>query len=396
MKYDFFIAYASPDKVAAEELSWQLQDLDRIVFLDKDGIVPGANWDLELSDALDRSQVVIVLVSSHSAQAHYQRDEIARAIARSRENPDAVKVVPVMLPGAVPARLPYGLSTVQSINANAAGGMKRVAKTLSDLLPLDGTEQIQARRNAYYALGAALRLNRVKQWTQILEASQVAENALFLLHGPHDQNVGLFLERIQRFFSQELTVPHDICRVRFYIQGQTPRTGTDWLAHLRDALQCTGPLGPWLRQKAQQKPVFIMLGQNPLPLDRLTDQHIDALREFITDNLPTILRESRVLRGIGVMLALDYEVASQPLIAKFVDWGARAEASDTLRFRALPQASLPSWEDVHDYLTTNVTPRPQADQIALIRQEYDRRASNPELTFEKLARLIDRYTLIGH
>jgi TIR domain len=397
MKFDFFIAYASPDRDAAEELSWQLQDLDRVVFLDKADIELGAAWDAELSDALGRSRVVVVLVSSHSAKAHYQREEIARAVKLARDDSDGIKVVPVMLPGATSAHIPYGLSVVQSVDANTAGGLKRVARKLNDLLPLNEAEQIQLRRNAYYALGAALRLDRVKQWNQILEASQVAENALFLFHGPHDQNVGLFLERIQRFFSQELTVPHRICRVRFNIQGQTPRTGTDWLAHIRDALQCTGPLGSRLRQMVQQQPLFIILGQNPLPADRLADQHIDALREFIIENLPSMLREARLLRGIGVMLALDYEVLSPPdLITKFEEWGAQAEATNILRFRPLPQASLPSWDDVNDYLTTSVKPRPQADQIALIRQEYDRRASNPELTFEKLARLIDRYTLSDH
>jgi hypothetical protein len=146
----------------------------------------------------------------------------------------------------------------------------------------------------------------------------------------------------------------------------------------------------------QQQPLFIMLGQNPLPLDRLTGQHIDALHEFITEDFLDILREAQLRRGIGVMLALDYESAPLELIAKLESWGIQAEASHLLRFRLLPQASLPSWDDVSDYLAAHITPRPAADQIALIKQEYDRRASNPDLTFEKLARLIDRYTLADH
>ena len=396
MQYDFFIAYAAPDASHAEDLAWELEDLDRSVFLDSVDIELGATWDTRLSDALSRSRIVVVLVSEHSRNAHYQREEVARAIKRTRDSPDSFKVVPVLLRSATAFDIPYGLAIEQSIDASRAGGLKRVAKTLNANFPSNEVEEeLQFRRNAYYALGAALRLDRVTQWSQILEASQVPENTLFLFHGSHDQNVGLFLERIQRFFSQESTGPRSFHRVRFNIQGQTPRTGTDWLAHLRDALRCRGPLGLGLSQMVRQRPVFIMLGQNPLPLDQLSDQHVEALREFITDNLPALLREAGVRQGVGIMLALDYEEAVPELVEKFDRWGAEAEATNELRFRPLPPASLPSWEEVHNYLITSVTPRPQSEQIALIKEEYDRRASNPNLTFEKLARLLDRYTLTG-
>jgi len=135
-----------------------------------------------------------------------------------------------------------------------------------------------------------------------------------------------------------------------------------------------------------------MLGQSPLAVDQLKDQHIEALREFITDHLIELLREARLSRGISIMLALDYAKINPDLIAKFEAWGRQAEESGLLRFRTLPEASLPSWEEVNDYLQ-GMKPRPDADQVALIRREYDRYASNPDLTFERLARLIDRYTL---
>jgi TIR domain-containing protein len=54
MKFDFFIAHASPDKSAAEDLCWHLQDLDRTVFLDQADIEAGRAWDAELADALEQ------------------------------------------------------------------------------------------------------------------------------------------------------------------------------------------------------------------------------------------------------------------------------------------------------------------------------------------------------
>jgi hypothetical protein len=125
----------------------------------------------------------------------------------------------------------------------------------------------------------------------------------------------------------------------------------------------------------------------------LTSQHVEALGEFITVQLVALLREAQVSRGIAVMLALDYDEIVPDMIAKFHAWGQQAEASMTLRFRPLPQAALPTWDEVNDYLLTSVRPPPAAEQIDLIRREYDRHASNPDLSFERLARLIDRYTL---
>jgi len=203
MQYDYFVAYASVDRGLAEELSWELEDLDRVVFLDSANLRAATPWDESLATGLISSRAIVVLVSKQTAKAYYQREEVARAIGEARPNPDR-KVVPVMLLGATVADIPYGLTNVQAINGAKPGGMKRVARTLNGQLPADKTERIQAVRYAYYTLGAALRLNRVKQWSLVLEAAHIPENTFFLFHGPHDQNVGLFLERIQRFFSQEL------------------------------------------------------------------------------------------------------------------------------------------------------------------------------------------------
>jgi len=395
VEYDFFIAYASPDASQAEDLDWALQDLRRSVFRDRTGIEPGSAWDETLSTVLESARVVVVLISDHSRAAHYQREEIARVIQRGREKPGSVKVVPVLMSNLRPADLPYGLAIEQSIDGMLAGGTKRIAKTLNEKFPRsEGMEQRQ-RRNAYYALGAALRLDRVTQWAQILEASNMLENTLFLFHGSHDQNVGLFLERIQRFFVNEVVTPRRLYRVRFNIQGQTPKTGADWCAHLRDALGCMDSIETCLGRLARQQALFLILGENPLPLDRMSDQNLSGLREFVVDLLPGILRGARLQHGVSIMIPIDYLDTQPPAMADVEAWCNEADQTHLLRFRLLPPASLPSWSEVHAYLLTDVSPRPRAEDILLMKQEYERHASNPNLTFEKLARLVDRYTLTG-
>lgn len=71
-QYDFFIAYASPDRQQVQTLCWELQDRSCEVFLDADMGPPGVSWSGRLRDALEASRAMVVLVSSHTDAAFYQ------------------------------------------------------------------------------------------------------------------------------------------------------------------------------------------------------------------------------------------------------------------------------------------------------------------------------------
>src|SRR5438093_5617024 len=59
--YDFFIAYATPDRRQAQDLCWCLQDHSCKVFLDVKDLSPGALWPLVLREALEASRAIVVL-----------------------------------------------------------------------------------------------------------------------------------------------------------------------------------------------------------------------------------------------------------------------------------------------------------------------------------------------
>lgn len=248
-----------------------------------------------------------------------------------------------------------------------------------------------------YGLGAALQLDRIKQWAAIMEAAQRSGNFLFLYHGSHDQNVQLFVERIRFFFSSEIQQPRGLCRVRFNLQGATPQTGADWIGHLRDGLGCRDtPLAECLASELARQPLFIILGHSPLPAGNLGERQIDALREFITEELPATLARANIQTGIVLLLPFDYLTDEPPpLIHQVTQWGIEAQRTNWLQFRALPRASLPTWEDVVDYLTTTLQPPTPPEQIELIRCEYEERVRNPDLSFDELARIVDSYTQYG-
>jgi hypothetical protein len=130
--YDFFIAYATPDRRQAEDLCWFLQDYSCQVFLDVEKLRPGALWQPALREALETSRAIVVLISTHADNAFYQQEEIARAIQLVRGKPSAHTLIPVILEnlpqGA--ASMPYGTVGMQALDATRAGGLKRVAAEL--------------------------------------------------------------------------------------------------------------------------------------------------------------------------------------------------------------------------------------------------------------------------
>ena len=131
-EYDFFIAYATPDRRLAQDLCWFLQDEGCEVFLDVQDSSPGAVWPRALKAALEAARAVVVLVSAHTDDAFYQQEEIVWAIQLAHDKPHAYTVIPVILERLPQeaVRMPYGLSSRQGRDAPRSGGLQRVATEL--------------------------------------------------------------------------------------------------------------------------------------------------------------------------------------------------------------------------------------------------------------------------
>ena len=79
--------------------------------------------------------ITVVLVSNHSEQAYYEREEIAAAIDMARRDPDR-RVVPVYLAHGAGGRedIPYGLRLKHGLTVEEEGGLGEVARKLLGLL----------------------------------------------------------------------------------------------------------------------------------------------------------------------------------------------------------------------------------------------------------------------
>jgi hypothetical protein len=81
------MAYPSGERVAPDELYAALRDVGVSVFLDHTCLDPGDPWPAVVFAAQSVAQLTLVPVSSRTARAHYETDEIARAIQLYRRDP---------------------------------------------------------------------------------------------------------------------------------------------------------------------------------------------------------------------------------------------------------------------------------------------------------------------
>lgn len=129
--WDFFISHAGPDRDMAEKL-FDLLSPRAKVFLDTKCLLLGANWDEKLARALSESRISVILVSNHTDEAYYEREEIAAAIALAREDEERHQVVPVFLDS--PPYIPFGLRVKHGIHVCTADGFNEAARQLLNLL----------------------------------------------------------------------------------------------------------------------------------------------------------------------------------------------------------------------------------------------------------------------
>ncbi|MDJ0709917.1 MAG: TIR domain-containing protein, partial [Woeseiaceae bacterium] len=115
-----FISYASPDRDFAQTLCEAIGD--EAVMDTK--IERGAQWDLRIPERIDASQVVAVINSRHSKNAHWQRQEIIYAIERFRKR--KLDVVPILLDD---AKIHFGLQSTSAFQVSETG-VGQIAKEL--------------------------------------------------------------------------------------------------------------------------------------------------------------------------------------------------------------------------------------------------------------------------
>ncbi|MFK8102796.1 MAG: WG repeat-containing protein [Saprospiraceae bacterium] len=117
---NIFIAYAREDKAYLEELRVQLSILERIKLVDKiwyDGLIQaGTNWENEIHQALENSDIILLLVSADFIASDFCYDkEMKRAIELNETG--KVRTIPIILRPCLWERTP--LSVLEALPEGA-------------------------------------------------------------------------------------------------------------------------------------------------------------------------------------------------------------------------------------------------------------------------------------
>lgn len=134
--WDVFLAHAGPDTDAARTLHVLLSRAGVDTFLDAHNLKLGDDWDIELPKAQRSARITVVLISEHTGDAFYQREEVAVAIHESRRVDSHHRVIPVYLePGIDP---PYGLRVKHSLTVDRTFGLEDVAREIAAVVKQAG------------------------------------------------------------------------------------------------------------------------------------------------------------------------------------------------------------------------------------------------------------------
>lgn len=124
-----FLCHASPDKAAVRELYTRLLSDGARPWLDENDLLPGQDWQLEIRNAIRRSDVVLVCLSAQSVtRAGFAQREIRFALDVADEQPEGtIFVIPVLLEE---CRVPDRLSQLHWVRLYDADGYTKLLRAL--------------------------------------------------------------------------------------------------------------------------------------------------------------------------------------------------------------------------------------------------------------------------
>src|SRR6266487_661967 len=93
-----FLCHAHSDAIAVRALYLRLRREGVDVWLDKEKLLPGSDWELEIRKAVREADVVVVCLSKQFNQAGFRQKEVRIALDTAMEQPEgAIFIIPARL-----------------------------------------------------------------------------------------------------------------------------------------------------------------------------------------------------------------------------------------------------------------------------------------------------------
>ena len=159
-----FLSYASEDRNQAEAIYLSLRGQGHTVFFDRTDLPPGEEYDARIRRAIERSQLLVFLVSPYSLDAgSYTLTELDIA-HKTWEHPTG-KVLPAVVRPTPLDLIPPYLKSVTLLETEG-----NLAATVADAVHRIALERRRAKLKAV-AKGAAIRRHRLRRRVFLLGAS---------------------------------------------------------------------------------------------------------------------------------------------------------------------------------------------------------------------------------
>ena len=143
-----FLSYASPDRERVAAVYEWLKGEGFDVWADYDRILPGQDWNYEITRALNRTRIVLAFVSQNSVERRsYLQKELRLALEKRLEMLGGdIYLIPVMFDDETP--VPDELKAIQAIRISDARFHKRLSDALTYQLGRLGVELAKVQREA--------------------------------------------------------------------------------------------------------------------------------------------------------------------------------------------------------------------------------------------------------
>jgi len=124
-----FLCHGSEDKPTIRELRHQLLAIGTKPWLDEEELFPGQDWKLEITRAIQKSDLVLVCLSSNTvSKSGVVQREIKEALAAASKRPGGeMFIIPARLDDCI---LPESLEHLQSVDLFRENGFERLVQSL--------------------------------------------------------------------------------------------------------------------------------------------------------------------------------------------------------------------------------------------------------------------------
>ncbi|MCB9113009.1 MAG: toll/interleukin-1 receptor domain-containing protein [Anaerolineales bacterium] len=125
-----FVSYASGDREQAQKLYAYLASQGAAPWIDTEDLLPGQDWKVAISQALDETDIVLLCLSKKSVSREgYVQKEMRLALDRALEIPSGeIFLIPCRFEE---VDLPYSLREFQWVDIFTESGMRKLLKSLS-------------------------------------------------------------------------------------------------------------------------------------------------------------------------------------------------------------------------------------------------------------------------